>query len=116
MHRNALFDLQFDAQIFFHQTKCPLHRPADFLGLDRLKFKHRRAAQNRVIDIKIGVFGRGGDEGNVPVFDVFQQRLLLFFVQVLNFIEVEQNPIGGGQGIDLPDDVLNICRGGRRPI
>ena len=42
------------------------------LGRYRFKFKDRRAAQDRVEDIEIGIFRRGGNEGDLAILDILQ--------------------------------------------
>ena len=46
--------------------------------------------------------------GVLAVLHELQQALLLFFVEILNFVEVEQNAPGRHQRADARDDILHI--------
>ena len=55
-----------------------------------LEFKQRRARDYCVIDVKMRIFGGGRDERYSAVLYVFKQRLLLFAVEILYLVDVEQ--------------------------
>ncbi len=80
-----------------------------FLPARRLKFKNRAAAEQSVINIEIGVFCGGSDEGNFSVFHKFQQRLLLLFVEILDFVQIEQSALRGEKGVQLFYNGLDIA-------
>ena len=42
---------------------------------------------------------------------MFQQGLLLLFVEGLNFVQIQQHPVGSHEGIQLRHDLLDVCRG-----
>ena len=44
------------------------------------------------------------------LFNMLQQTLLLFFIEGLNLVQVQQHPVGGHEGIQLGNDLLNIRR------
>ena len=62
-----------------------------FGGGDGLELKQGRARNNGVINIEMRVFGGGGDQGYAPVLHVFQQALLLLSVEILNFVQIQQD-------------------------
>ena len=70
-------------------------------GGDCLEFKDCRAGDDGVIDIDIGIFGGGGDEGDSAVLDVFEQGLLLFFVEILDFVQRRIPPEPKREDVDL---------------
>ena len=90
---HAVLQAQRAVQVLFHHMECPLHRRTDFFRLYRLKFKHGGPAQNRIIDIKIWILRCRSDQSNLPVFDEFQKRLLLFFIKVLDLVQIEQHAV-----------------------
>ena len=77
-----------------------------------LELKHRGTAEDGVEHIEIGILRGGGDKGDFSVFDVFQQGLLLLFVEGLNLVQIQQHPIGGHKGIQLGHNVFNVSGGG----
>ena len=70
----------------------------------RLKLEYGTAAQQCSVNVKIGVFGRGGNKGYTAVFGVFEQGLLLLFVEILYFVKIKQNPVRRGDGVYLGKD------------
>ena len=68
-----------DAVLFFEKVNGTPDALEGFLRRDGLELKDRGAGEDRVVDIEIGIFCCGGDERDLAVFDVFQQRLLLLF-------------------------------------
>ena len=96
-----------------------IERPADralrLVLLHGLEFKHRRARQDGVIDIKIRIFRRGRNERDLAVFDVFQQRLLLLFIEILDLVQIQQHAVRRKERVELSVDLLDVGRGrGRR--
>ena len=86
----------------------PAHRLLRLLGGDGLELKDRGAAQNGVEHAEIGVFRGGSDQRDASVFNEFQQRLLLFFVEILDLVQIQQHTSGGQQRIQLVDDALDV--------
>ena len=86
----------------------PLDRPLHIPRFDGLELKHRAAAQNRVVDVKIGVLGRGRDQRYFAGLDELQKALLLLFVEILDLIQIHQRTVGREEGIQLVDDRLDI--------
>ena len=96
-----------------------IERPADralrLVLLHGLEFKHRRARQDSIIDIEIRIFRRGRNERDLAVFDVFQQRLLLLFVEILDLVQIQQHAVRREKRVELGVDLLDVGRGrGRR--
>ena len=79
---------------------------------DGLDLKDRGAAEDRVVDVEIGVLRGGGDEGDAAVLDVFQQGLLLLFVEILDLVQVEQDAVAADDGVQLLHDGLDVGQGG----
>ena len=73
------------------------------------ELEHRAAGQQRIIDVKIRVLGRGGDEGHAAVLDALQQALLLLFVQVLDLVQIEQDAPRPGQRADVLEHGLDVA-------
>ena len=42
---------------------------------------------------------------------MFQQGLLLLFIEGLNFVQIQQYPVGRHEGVQLRHDLLDIRRG-----
>ena len=95
-----------------HNVDGPLYRALRLFRRDGLELKHRGAAENGVKHAEIGVFRGGGDEGDPPVLDKFQQGLLLFFVEILDLVQIEQHAAGGQHGVKLGDDLLDVGNAG----
>ena len=94
--------------------KCTLDGGNYIFSRDKFEFKHGRAAENRVVYIKIRVLGRRRYKRYVAVFYVFEQRLLLLFIKILDLVEIEQNAVWRDKCVELRDNVLYVgCRGGR---
>ena len=74
----------------------------------RLELKHSAPGQQRIIDVEIGVFGGGGNEGHRAVLDALQQALLLLFVQVLDLIQIQQDAPCPCQCADVLQHCLDI--------
>ncbi len=95
------------AEALLRNSEGTTNRPFHSLGLDRFKFKDSAPGEDRVIDVEIGVFSGRGDQRDRPIFDEFKQRLLLFFIQILDLVEIEDHttdPVDGvAPGDHLPD-------------
>ena len=89
----------------------PLHRLQGGRSRNLLEFKHGRAAEDGVEHIKIGIFRGGGNQGDLSVFDVFQQGLLLFFVKGLNLVQIQQHPVGCHKGVQLGHNLFDVRSG-----
>ena len=83
---------------------------------DKFEFKHGRAAENRVVYIKIRVLGRRRYKRYVAVFYVFEQRLLLLFIKILDLVEIEQNAVWRDKCVELRDNIFYICRRSGRAV
>ena len=113
---SALLRSDMQAGLFRHVIHRAENGLFHVVRRDGLEFKDRAAAQDRVENIEIGIFRRGGNQRDLAVFDMLQQGLLLFFVEGLDFIEIQQHAVGREQGIELPDDLLDVRGGGRGRI
>lgn len=80
--------------------------------LHGLKLKDGRSGQHRVENAEVWVLRGGGNHRNLPIFHEFQQGLLLFFVKVLDFVQVEQHTVGGHQGVHIGDHLPDVPNGG----
>jgi hypothetical protein len=49
-------------------------------------------AQKRRVDLEVGIFGRGADEGQDAFFDRRQQRVLLGLVEAVDLVQKEDRP------------------------
>ena len=101
-------NLNRDAQFRFHRRKPPVDRFFYLGRLDRLELEDGAAGEHRPVDVEIGVFGGGGDQGDPAVLDILQQRLLLLFVEVLDLVEVEDDPFVAGNRPEVVDHRLDI--------
>ncbi len=81
------------------------------LGRDGPEFKHRRARQNGVVDVEIGIFRGGGDQRHLAVFDGLQQGLLLLLRKILDLVQVEKHAVGCHQRIRLSQDLPDLSGG-----
>ena len=95
-----------------HDAKSPLDGRQHVRRREGLELKDRAAAEQGVEHTEIGVLRGGGNEGDLPVFHELQQALLLALVEVLDLIQVQQHPIGGNEGADIPHDVPDILGAG----
>ena len=89
----------------FHRTLYRLQRRGSG---DLLEFKDGRSAQNGIEYIKIGILRRGGNQRDLPVFDILQQGLLLLFIEGLNFVQIQQHTIWRHKRIQLGYNFLDI--------
>ena len=92
-------------ELFQSVADAPLH----IGGRERLELEHGAAGQQRIIDVKVGVLRRGGDEGDGAVLDALQEALLLLFVEVLYLVEVEQDAPCPGQCADVLQHGLDVA-------
>ena len=98
------------------QRKRAAHRGLDVRRLNRLELKHRAAAQNRVKHVKIRIFCRGCNERNAAVLDELQQGLLLFFVKILNLVQINQRAVRRHQRAQLVKNLFDVRDGRGRCI
>ena len=61
------------------------------LRRDRLELKERRAGDDGVINIEVRIFSGGGDKRDPPVLHVFQKRLLLLAVEILDLVKIQKD-------------------------
>ena len=69
----------------------------DLVVGERLEAPHPHPRQERGIHLEVGVLGRRADEGDRPVLDVWQQRVLLGLVEAVDLVE-EQDGAGAVEG------------------
>ena len=110
--RHPLLPVQGQGAFRLDQGQGPLHGGPDVGSGHGLEFKHRAPAEQGGIDVKVGIFGGGGDQGNRPVLHKFQQGLLLLFVEVLDLVQIQQHAARRQQRPHVPDDALHILKGG----
>ena len=95
--------------LFLPQQLCGSVNGAFHLGRRHaLELKDRRAAEDRVVNIEIRILGGGGDQGDAAVFNVFKEHLLLLFIEILDLVQIEQDAVHAGKGVQLGDDRLDI--------
>ncbi len=99
LHPGFYGELQI--QLPAHVGDGPVHRLFRVGGSEGLKLKNGGAAQNCVEHIEIRVLRGGGNQGDLAVFDVLQQGLLLLFVEGLDLIQVQQHSVWRQHGIQL---------------
>ena len=110
--RHVLLPAEGQGALRLHQRQRPVHGGTHVGGGDRLELEHRAAAEKGGIDVKVGVFRGGGDEGDGAVLHEFQQGLLLLFVEVLDLIQIQQHAAGSHQRAHVPDNALHVLKGG----
>ena len=113
--QRSLFHLCFQCSAVFHEGNCPFNSLQSSGRVDLLKFENGRTAQNSVENIEIGIFRSGCDQGDLAVFDVFQQALLLLFIEGLDLIQIQQRTVRSHKSIQFCHDLLDVsggCRGG----
>ena len=109
---NVLCQMQRCAKLLLHQMEATCYRTLQLLRRDRLELKHRGTADEGIVDGEIGVLRGGGDEGDLSVFHVLQEQLLLFLVEILDFVQIEQDAVHAGERPHLRHHIPNVC--GRR--
>ena len=72
-----------------HDIHRALRRLFYIFGRDSLELKHRRAAEDRVENSEIGVFGGGGNQRDAPVLNKLQEGLLLFLIEILDLVQIQ---------------------------
>jgi hypothetical protein len=90
----AVFNLRVNGVLLAQKRESPFHRRHNVLGGDGLELKHRGAAEQRRVDVKIRVFGGGGDKGDFAVFNELQQRLLLLLIEYWISSRYSNTPLG----------------------
>ncbi len=98
------------------KPKCTLHRQKDVLLFNGFKLKYCRTAQDCAVNIKIGVFCCGSNQCNGTVFDKFQQCLLLFFIKILDLIQIQKNAVRRFKRAEPTDNLVDIRRGSRSSV
>ena len=85
----------------------------------RTEFKDRGAGEKGTVNGNIRVFRSRGNQGDASILDVFQQGLLLLPVEILNFVQIEENTGIAenifGRGGDIAD-IGKRSRGGIEPV
>ena len=109
---DTLCQMQRCAKLLLHQTEAACHRTLQLLRRNRLELKHRGTADEGIVDGEMGVLCGGGDEGNLSVFHVLQKQLLLFLVEILDFVQIEQDAVHAGERPHLCHHIPDVC--GRR--
>lgn len=109
-------DQPFLLRLLLQQLDAAFERLLDLLRADRLEFKDGAAADDGVVDIKIRIFGGRSNQGDLTVLQKFQQGLLLFFVQVLNLVQIEHHAVHPFKGVQRGDDLLKIGGAGSGAI
>ena len=87
---------------------APLHHGQHLLRGQGFKLKHRGPAENRIVDVEVGILCGGGNESQFPILHKLQQGLLLFLVEVLNLIQIQHHPFRGQQCAHIGGDGLDI--------
>ena len=116
---NLIADLVLHRVLVRQNIERSANRRLYLFGGKRLKLKNAAAGEHRIVDIKIGIFGGRGYEGNVPVFNILKQNLLLLFGKILNFIQIKQHAACRLEGAKRRNYLLNIRNrsgGGIKPI
>ena len=80
---------------------APVGYRKDLLRGGGPELKNGAARKDGVVDVKIGVFRGGGDEGDAAVLDKLQQGLLLLFVKILDLVQIQQCTGGTEKRIGL---------------
>ena len=99
------------AGALLHVGNRPLHRLQGGRCRNLLELKHGGAAEDGVEHIKVGIFRGGGNQGYFPVFNVFQQGLLLLFIKGLNLVQIQQHPVGCHKGVQLGHNLFDVSSG-----
>ena len=102
-HGHALLPRKRERAALLEDAERPLDGGQQLARLDLLELEHRRAREQRVVNIEKRILRRGRDERDGAVL-----HELLLFVEILNFVEVEQNAPGRHQRADARDDVLHV--------
>jgi len=100
----------------FEIIECPADCALRLVLFHGLEFKHRRARQDSVVDIEIRVFRRRCNECDLAVFNILQQRLLLFFVEILDLVQIQQYAVRREERVQLGINLLNVSGGRGRCV
>ena len=95
---HALLRPDGDALPLRQKRDGPVHSGQGLLRGHGLELEDRAPAQDRVENIKVWVFRRGGDQCDAAVLDKFQKALLLLFIKILYLVQVEQHAAGSQEG------------------
>ena len=113
---HARFDIQQDVLFLRKDVERPHHGELHVLKAHGLELEDRRAAEHGGVDVKIRVLCGGGDQGDAPVLDILQQDLLLFFVEILDLVQVQQHAAPVVDAVQIGDDGLDVRGGGRGAV
>ena len=69
--------------------QASLHHLLQLLALQRLQAEDAAARKERRDDLERGVFGGGADQGDRPILDVGQDRVLLCLVEAVDLVDEE---------------------------
>ena len=79
------------------------------IGRNGFERENLRAGQKRPNDGEAGILGSGSDEGDYPLFDVRQKRILLGFVPTVDFVEKQDGALAFQKILSgLRDDLRQI--------
>ena len=84
----------------------------DILRVQLLELEHGAAGEQGVIDVKIGIFGGGGDQRHGALLDAFQQALLLPLVEILDLVQIQKDTALAGQGAHIGQHRFDVAGGG----
>ena len=88
--------------------QCIVHPTLHIRRRKRFELKHRAAGQQRIINVEVWIFGGGCNERHRAVLNAFQQALLLFFVQVLDLVQIQQDASRTCQRADILEHRLDV--------
>jgi len=80
------------------------------------EFKDRRAGKQRRVDGEIGVLGRRANQRYAAVLNIFEQALLLLFVEILDLVNVQNDAARVHQRVGARKNVLDLTGGSDRRI
>ena len=81
--------------------------------LDRLASAFRNASR---VDDEIGVLGRRANQRYAAVLNIFEQALLLLFVEILDLVNVQNDAARVHQRVGARKNVLDLTGGSDRRI
>ena len=101
--RAGLLDFDFAVFQFGVGLQRPVEQRAQVLVLHRFEDVDLAAAQKRRNDLERGVLGRGADERDDALLHGAQERILLRFVETVDFVDEEERR-------PLVEEALLACR------
>ena len=96
--------------VLFENAERPLDCRDNIFGLNALELENRASAEDCAVDVEVGVFCGRCYKGDFATLDIIQECLLLFLVEILNLVKIEEYAVRRSESVKLGNDSLDVSR------